>query len=133
MTSPVHGLAADSHYEEHIFLQGVLLVGFSSRDAGSIQHWFDGIEKGLKIACCQNEHLGRSMDDIFSAPHGLLQHDCSWEEQTEAVPRAVIFSGMTQKGMLGIAEFWSLSGEPPRSRTNTTSSCAPHHHVLLCL
>lgn len=96
--------------ESWLDLQGVLLVGFTLRDSESVQTWFDGIEQGLKIACCQNQHLSRSMDDIFSSPHGLLQHDCLWEEQIEPVPRAVIFSGMTQKEMLGIAEFWSLSG-----------------------
>ena len=93
----------------------MLLVGFTSQDAESVQIWFNEIEQGLKVACCQNNHLSRSMDDIFSAPHGLLQNDCSWEQQIEPVPRAIIFSGMTQKEMLGIAEFWSLSGKPSQA------------------
>lgn len=92
-------------------LQGVLLVGFSAADAATVQSWFGGIEEGLKVACCQEKLLDRTMDDIFSAPHGLLQNDGQWEQQIEPVPRAVIFSGMTQREMLGLAEFWSLSGD----------------------
>ena len=92
-------------------LQGAMLVGFSAQDAETVRAWFDGIEHGLNVACCREDHLSRSMDDIFSAPHGLLQHHHQWQEQIEPVPRAVILSGMSQREMLGIAEFWSLSGK----------------------
>ena len=86
-------------------------MGFSAEDAESVWTWFAGIEEGLHIACCREDLLGRTMDDIFSAPFGLLQQQLEWQQQVEAVPRAVIFSGMTQREMLGIAEFWSLSGK----------------------
>ena len=89
----------------------MLLVGFSARDAERVTTWLSEIEDGLITACARDEHLGRTMSDIFSFPHGLLQHDCTWEDQVETVPRAVIFSGMAQREMLGIAEFWSLSGK----------------------
>ena len=91
-------------------IQGMLLVGFSAKDAKRTKDFFATVEANLRIACCQEEHLGRVMSDIFSAPHGLLQNDCSWCEAVEPVPRTVIFSGMVQKEMLGIAEFWHLSG-----------------------
>jgi hypothetical protein len=98
-------------------MQGVLLVGFTEEEAHLVRGWFNSIEPALKIACCREDYLGRTMSEIFEGPDGLLWSECRWQAQKELVPRAAVFSGMTKDEMLGIVEFWSASGSPsPSSR-----------------
>lgn len=103
-------------------MQAMLLVGFAAEDAEKTIDFFASLDSELKIACCQEEHLNRNIADIFSAPHGLLQPDCPWVPATEEVPRAVILSGMQRKELLGIAEFWHLSGKLPCCMSLSTNT-----------
>lgn len=91
-------------------LRGVLLVGFAEEETSAVRSWFSSIEPGFKVACCQEEYLGKTMGEVFEAPHGQLGAESAWQAPRELVPRAAIFSGMTKDEMLGVAEFWSSSG-----------------------